>query len=89
MLNYGIILFHSTKEAMKAEEKVKEAHLLARIISAPVQLKASCGFALRYELEEEEQMMSLIKNQAIAYEEIYHASGKGLVFTYEKLPNNQ
>ena len=54
MQTYGVALFYSTREAMKAEEIAKEAQLAVRIIPTPEKIHASCGFSLKYPLAEEE-----------------------------------
>lgn len=48
MQTYGVALFYSTREAMKAEEIAKEAQLAVRIIPTPEKIHASCGFSLKY-----------------------------------------
>ena len=53
MQTYGVALFYSTREAMKAEEIAKEAQLAVRIIPTPEKIHASCGFSLKYPLKEE------------------------------------
>ena len=78
MQTYGVALFYSTREAMKAEEIAKEAQLAVRIIPTPEKIHASCGFSLK----EEEALMSLLTAAEIASEGFYHAAQEGLKTNY-------
>ena len=82
MQTYGVALFYSTREAMKAEEIAKEAQLAVRIIPTPEKIHASCGFSLKYPLKEEEALMSLLTAAEIASEGFYHAALEGLKTNY-------
>lgn len=82
-MEYGILLFDSTRAALDAERLLKGKEV--RIISTPEQVKATCGFALRYELEQEEQILSDLKQAGLLYEDRVHASGQGLCLNYRKI----
>ncbi|MGL9750165.1 DUF3343 domain-containing protein [Enterococcus sp. DIV0170] len=82
MQTYGVALFYSTREAMKAEEIAKEAQLAVRIIPTPEKIHASCGFSLKYPLAEEEMLRSLLTEAEIASEGFYHAVQEGLKTDY-------
>lgn len=83
MEHYGVILFSRTQDAMKAEALGKEAALSVRLIPAPAVLKATCGFALKYDTAQEQGVLALLTCQNIAWEGLYHASRRGLSVTYE------
>ncbi|MBO0453943.1 MULTISPECIES: DUF3343 domain-containing protein [Enterococcus] len=82
MQTYGVALFYSTREAMKAEELAKEAQLAVRIIPTPEKIHASCGFSLKYPLVEEDVLSSLLTDAKIASEGFYHATQEGLKTEY-------
>lgn len=82
---YGVILFYSTQEAMKAEQLAKGNHLQVRIIPTPEKIFASCGFSLKYDLTEEAVVRQLFDDQGINYDTFYHADRQGLAVTYEKV----
>ena len=88
MQTYGVALFYSTREAMKAEEIAKEAQLAVRIIPTPEKIHASCGFSLKYPLEEEEALTSLLFRESIASEGFYHATQEGLKTEYTLRKDN-
>ncbi|MGX7204989.1 DUF3343 domain-containing protein [Enterococcus pingfangensis] len=82
MQTYGVALFYSTREAMKAEEIAKEAQLAVRIIPTPEKIHASCGFSLKYPLAEESALISLLVSAQIASEGFYHVTREGLKTEY-------
>lgn len=82
MQTYGVALFYSTREAMKAEEIAKEAQLAVRIIPTPEKIHASCGFSLKYPLSEEASLTLLLEETGIASEGFYHATQEGLKTDY-------
>lgn len=86
---YGIILFYSTQDAMEVEDATKERHMKIRIIPTPEKIYASCGFSLKYSLEEERALAALLHEKKIQCEGFYHAMKEGLIVTYEQLKEIQ
>ncbi|GCF93022.1 hypothetical protein NRIC_09130 [Enterococcus florum] len=84
MQTYGVTLFDSTHEAMKAEKAAKEAQLKVRIIPTPEKIHASCGFSLKYELSNEADLLALFQQMEIQTEGFYHATRDGLKTEYER-----
>lgn len=84
MERYGIVLFYHTKDAMQAEAEAKKRGIKARIIPTPGKIYASCGFSLRYDLEEEAALTALLSQCGLRCEALYHAVRKGLQAAYEK-----
>jgi hypothetical protein len=82
---YGIALISSTREAMAAEDKAKEIQLHVRIVPTPGKIYASCGFSLRYVLEEEQQLVAMLQDNGWSWDGLYHAAQDGLSVTYEKV----
>lgn len=89
MEQYGIVLFYQTKDAMQAEKEAKKRGLNARIIPTPASIYASCGFSLRYELEEEAALTALLMQWGIHHEALYHAVLEGLKASYEKIEGGE
>lgn len=83
MQEYGVVLFYSTHEAMKAEKLAKEAQLKVRIIPTPEKIHASCGFSLKYELTEEAQLCGLLLSAEVKAEGFYRVKREGLKTDYE------
>ncbi len=82
---YGIALFFNTRDAMKAEEKAKDAALQVRIIPTPGKIYAGCGFSLKYNLSEEAQLVTLLRQCGLSWEALYHARRDGLAAAYEQI----
>lgn len=57
---YGIVLFHTTSMSLKADKALKKAGLETRLIPTPRQYSTDCGFALRFDWGEEEQVRRLL-----------------------------
>ncbi|MGM0240764.1 DUF3343 domain-containing protein [Enterococcus sp. AZ103] len=84
MEKFGVALFYSTHEAMKAEKIAKEAQLQARIIPTPEKIYASCGFSLKYPLENHQLLDALLKQAEVKSEGYYIGEQEGLKATYQK-----
>ncbi len=84
MEQYGIALVADTKAAMDAETAAAAQCLTVRIIPAPAQLAGRCGFSLKYALEEEKQVASLLQSLGIGCDGLYHAERDGLSVQYRK-----
>ena len=89
METYGIALFYSTRDAMEMEEAAKGRHLPIRIIPTPGKIYASCGFSLKYSLEEETVLKALMQEKQIRCEGFYHAAQEGLNVTYTEIKENE
>lgn len=83
METYGVALVPSTQEAMQAETLAKGEGLQVRIIPTPEKIFASCGFSLKYSLDEEQLLWKLLKAHDVTYGKFYHARRQGLAVTYE------
>ena len=84
METYGIALFYNTKDAMQAETEAKRRRIKTRIVPTPGKIYASCGFSLRYELDEEEVLTAMLAQCGLPCESLYHAVRDGLKVSYEK-----
>lgn len=49
-MNQGVVLFHTTTSALRAEKILQKAGLLVKLIPTPRELSSDCGMALRFEL---------------------------------------
>jgi len=56
MSMYGIILFHNSSSAMKAEAILKKVGLATRLVPTPRELSSDCGVALRFSWENKEEV---------------------------------
>lgn len=70
---------------MAAEDIAKARHMHIRIVPTPGKIYASCGFSLRYPLEEEQALMDMLREHKLSWDGLYHAAQEGLSVTYEKV----
>jgi hypothetical protein len=52
MTDYGVVLFHTTSAALRAERLAKQAGLTYKLIPVPRQLSSDCGISLRFEWQQ-------------------------------------
>lgn len=48
MNGYGVVLFHTTSSAMRAEKTLLRRGLTIKMIPTPRQFSSDCGIALRF-----------------------------------------
>ncbi|EMF0268709.1 DUF3343 domain-containing protein [Enterococcus hirae] len=82
MKSYGVVLFHSTREAMRAELMCQSAKLSVRIIPTPEKIYLSCGFSLKFPLEAKNQIRHILAKNNVSSEGFYKALQVGLDVTY-------
>jgi len=51
-MNQGVVLFHTTTSALRAEKILQKAGLSVKLIPTPRELSSDCGIALRFELSD-------------------------------------
>jgi hypothetical protein len=56
MVEYGVVLFHSSSHALRAEKVLQQAGIVNKMIPTPRQLSSDCGMALRFDRADEEQV---------------------------------
>ena len=59
-MNYYIVVFKNTYDAMAAEKKLKELNLDFRIMPTPTSITMSCGICVRIDNKEEIDSILLI-----------------------------
>ena len=68
-MNYYIIVFKNTHDAMSAEQKLNELNYKFRIMPTPTLITQSCGICIR--VEEEEELNKIISSNIIEFKNIY------------------
>lgn len=49
MSDYGVVLFHTTSSALRAEKLLKQTGFEVRLIPTPREFSSDCGMALRFD----------------------------------------
>ena len=68
-MNYYIIVFKNTYDAMAAEKKIKELNLNFKIMPTPTSIAMSCGICVR--IDKKEDIDFIINNNILEYKNAY------------------
>ena len=68
-MNYYIIVFKNTHDAMSAEQKLNGLNYKFRIMPTPTLITQSCGICIR--IEEEEKLNEIINNNTVEFKNVY------------------
>jgi hypothetical protein len=76
-MNYYIVVFKNTYDAMAAEKKLKELNVNFRIMPTPTSITMSCGICVR--IDNKLEINLIINNNILEYKNIYLRDEKGYV----------
>ena len=68
-MNYYIIVFKNTHDAMTADKKLAIKNYKFRIMPTPTLITQSCGICVR--IENDDEINSIIENKEIEFKNIY------------------
>jgi hypothetical protein len=71
MSTYGVVLFHTTSAAMRAEKTLAKANLAIKLIPTPREFSSDCGIALRFDWNESERVSTLLDLARVEVAGIY------------------
>jgi hypothetical protein len=60
MNEYGVVLFHTTSSAMRAEKTLLRRGLTIKMIPTPRQFSSDCGIALRFTWSQRDEVRDLL-----------------------------
>lgn len=61
MSEYGVVLFHTTSAALRAEKVAQGAGLVVKLIPTPREFSSDCGLALRFLWADAERMRGVLE----------------------------
>lgn len=64
-MNQGIVLFHTTTAALRAEKVAQKGGLKVKLIPTPRELSSDCGIALRFELDDRKTIEQLLEDAGL------------------------
>ena len=67
-MSQGVLLFHTTTSALRAEKILQKDGLTVKLIPTPRELSSDCGIALRFEWKDREQVESHLTHAKVEYE---------------------
>ena len=74
-MNYYIIVFKNTHDAMAAEKKLNGFNYNFRIMPTPTSITQSCGICVR--IDDNTQINKIIDEEIIEYKNIYERNAEG------------
>ena len=76
-MNYYILVFKNTYDAMAAEKKLKELNFIFKIMPTPTSITMSCGICVR--IDKKEDIDLVINNCMLEYKNIYLRNNEGYI----------
>jgi hypothetical protein len=70
-MDYGVVLFHTTSSAMRAEKVLNKEGYSVKLIPTPRQFSNDCGIALQFDWDKCGQVEALIKDSKVEIDTIY------------------
>ncbi len=71
---FGLLLFHTTSAAFRAERLLKDAGLAVKLVPTPRQFSSDCGIALQLDWSETERAQSLLADVALEHAGLHQVS---------------
>ena len=65
MMQYGVILFHTSSSVMRAEKLVLKAGYIIKLIPTPREFSSDCGIALRFDWAQLQQIKAVLNSAHI------------------------
>ena len=82
---FNVISFESTHMAIKSEKLLLDIGLNIRIIPVPREITASCGLALKINIDDFIEVKKLLEKNKIDFLDVYIVRKKGLKKEIEKI----
>ena len=76
-MNYFIVVFKNTHDAMGGESKLNELGFTFRMMPTPTTITQSCGICVR--VEDEGIIDNIINNNNIEFKNIYKRTNEGYI----------
>ena len=74
MIQYGVVLFHTTSAVMRAEKLLIKEGYSIKLIPPPRQFSSDCGISVRFNWTDREKLEALLSNTGIEFDSIYFLS---------------
>jgi hypothetical protein len=78
MNRLGVVLFHTTSAALRAEKAVLAAGLAATLIPTPREFSSDCGIALRFDWSAAARIAALLADAAMETAGIHELPAEGV-----------
>ena len=71
MTEYGVVLFHTTSSAMRAEKLLAKEGYIVKLVPTPRQFSSDCGIALRFDWCQQGQVRSALDETQVEIDAIH------------------
>ncbi|MCX7838672.1 MAG: DUF3343 domain-containing protein [Anaerolineae bacterium] len=61
----GVVLFHTTSAALRAEKVLQRAGLVVKLIPTPREFSSDCGIALQFEWKDVARVQQLLEDARV------------------------
>jgi len=76
MIQYGVVLFHTTSAVMRAEKLLIKGGFAIKLVPVPRQFSSDCGIAIRFDWSQYEALKSTLEKAGIEYAAIHFLDSK-------------
>lgn len=80
-MNYYIIVFKNTYDAMAAEKKLKELEYEFKIMPTPTSITMSCGICIR--IDKKDDINEVVNKNILEYKNVYFRDNGGYALLSE------
>ena len=74
----GIVVFHNTHDAIKADNICMSAGIKAGLISVHPSISLGCGFMLKMEWNDFSDLIKTLDDEKVKYKALYYSQKKGI-----------
>lgn len=74
-MSQGVLLFHTTTSALRAEKILQKDGLTVKLIPTPRELSSDCGIALRFDWVDRERVAGALTQAGVEHE-VYPLNGE-------------
>ena len=77
MSEHGVVLFHTTSAALRAEKVAQRDGLAVKLIPTPREFSSDCGLALRFRWAEQEAMQTALAAARVVIADLQPLPARG------------
>jgi len=74
MSEFGVVLFHTTSAALRAEKVLQKAKVTTKLIPVPREFSSDCGIALRFVWAGHQAVLDELTTQRVEIASIHQLS---------------
>ncbi|MBN1366648.1 MAG: DUF3343 domain-containing protein [Dehalococcoidales bacterium] len=71
MIQYGVVMFHTTSAVMRAEKLLMKEGYSVKLIPTPRQFSSDCGIAIRFDWSQRERVESVLDEAKLEFDTIH------------------